>query len=109
MRKLDTIQKEHLLNHAFATDNPDKSGANHFYTVMDSKDKVIMGYIRFQQGARGGVDLPNGLRDDDLLEIVRDRLKGFQKGPFPCEENAKALACIEEALGYLKTRTGRRL
>ena len=54
MRKLDTIQKEHLLNHAFATDNPDKSGANHFYTVMDSKDKVIMGYIRFQQGARGG-------------------------------------------------------
>ena len=45
MRKLDTIQKEHLLNHAFATDNPDRSGANHFYTVMDSKDKVIMGYI----------------------------------------------------------------
>ena len=78
------------------------------YTVMDSNDKMIMGYIRFQQGARGGVDLPNGLRDDDLLEIVRDRLKGFQTGPFPCEENEKAVACIEEALGYLKQRTDSR-
>ena len=106
MRKLDTIQKEHLLNHAYATDTPDKSGACHFYTVMDSEDKLIMGYIRFQQGVREG-NLPVGLRDD-LLEIVRDRLKGFQKGPFPCEENAKALACIEEALGYLKTRTDSR-
>ena len=107
MRKLDTIQKEHLLNHAYATDTHDKSGACHFYTVMDSEDKLIMGYIRFQQGVREG-NLPVGLRDDDLLEIVRDRLKGFQKGPFPCEENAKALACIEEALGYLKTRTDSR-
>ena len=38
MRKLDTIQKEHMLNHAYATDTPDKSGACHFYTVMDSED-----------------------------------------------------------------------
>ena len=109
MRKLDTIQKKYLLDHAYATDNPDHSGANHFYTVMDSQDKMIMRYIRFQQGARGGVDLPNGLRDDDLLEIVRDRLKGFQSGPFPCEENAKALAAVEEALTWLKKRTDDRV
>lgn len=108
MRKLDTIQKEHLLDHAYATDNPDRSGANHFYTVMDSSDKMIMGYIRFQQGARDSTDLPNGLRDDDLLEIVRDRLKGFQTGPFPCEENEKALKCVEEALEHLKHRTDSR-
>jgi len=105
MRKLKTIQREHLLNHAYATDEPDNSGANHFYTVMDSDDKLIMGYIRFQQGVRDGTALPTGLRDDDLLEIVRDRLKGFQAGPFPCEENDKALACIEEALKHLKKRT----
>ncbi|MBR4078133.1 MAG: ABC transporter ATPase, partial [Oscillospiraceae bacterium] len=67
-----------------------------------------MGYIRFQQGARTGLVPPNGLRDDDLLEIVRDRLKGFQNGPFPCEENEKALAAIEEALGWLKKRTNDR-
>ena len=105
MRKLKTIQDKYLLNHAYATDTPDKSGANHFYTVMDADDNLIMGYIRFQQGARGGLVPPNGLRDDDLLEIVRDRLKGFQNGPFPCEENAKALACVEEAFTHLKTRT----
>ena len=105
MRKLDTIQQKFLLNHAYATDNPDHSGANHFYTVLDSDDQLIMGYIRFQQGARSRREPANGLRDDDLLEIVRDRLKGFQSGPFPCEENEKAIKCIEEALGYLKERT----
>lgn len=105
MRKLKTIQDKHLLNHTYATDFPDKSGANHFYTVMDSNNELIMGYIRFQQGARGGLVPPNGLRDDDLLEIVRDRLKGFQRGEFPCEENAKALAAVEEALTWLKKRT----
>ena len=108
MRKLNTIQDKYLLNHAYATDNPDKSGANHFYTVMDAEDRLIMGYIRFQQGARTGLVPPNGLRDDDLLEIVRDRLTGFQNGPFPCEENAKALAAIEEALTWLKKRTNDR-
>ena len=40
MRKLDTIQKEHLLDHVYATDNADHSGANHFYTVMDSNDSI---------------------------------------------------------------------
>ena len=105
MRKLDTIQKKYLLNHAYATDNPDHSGANHLYTVLDSEDKLIMGYIRFQQGVRSRREPANGLRDDDLLEIVRDRLRGFQEGPFPCEENEKAIKCIEEALGYLKERT----
>ena len=70
MRKLNTIQDKYLLNHAYATDTPDKSGANHFYTVMDAEDRLIMGYIRFQQGARGGLVPPNGLRDDDLLEIL---------------------------------------
>lgn len=108
MRKLDTIQKKFLLNHAYATDNPDHSGANHFYTVLDSEDKLIMGYIRFQQGTRSRVEPANGLRDDDLLEIVRDRLRGFQAGPFPCEENEKALKSIEEALGWLKKRTDSR-
>ena len=107
MRKLDTIQKEHLLNHAYATDTPDKSGACHFYTVMDSEDKLIMGYIRFQQGVREG-NLPVGLRDDDLLEIVRDRMKGFQAGPFPCEENDEVIKHLEAALEALKRRTNSR-
>lgn len=105
MRKLKTIQAKYLLNHAYATDDPDQSGANHFYTVMDSKDQRIMGQIRFQQGARDNKYAPDGLRDDDLLEIVRDRLMGFQSGPYPCEENQEALEHIELALKALKRRT----
>ncbi len=108
MRKLETIQQKYLLNHAYATDNADHSGANHFYTILDSTDTLIMGYIRFQQGARSRREPANGLRDDDLLEIVRDRLKGFQSGPFPCEENQCAIEYIEKALECLKHRTDSR-
>ena len=54
------------------------------------------------------MDLPNGLRDDDLLEIVRDRMKGFQAGPFPCEENDEVIKHLEAALEALKRRTNSR-
>ena len=111
MRKLDTIQKEHMLNHAYATDTPDKSGACHFYTVMDSEDKLIMGYIRFQQGVREG-NLPVGLRDDDLLEIVRDNLCGVirpgtrflfvKPDPLSGAEGAAAMAICKDLETYVE-------
>ena len=40
----------------------------------------------------------------DLLEIVRDRLRAFQAGPYSCRENACALTHIEEALMWLNRR-----
>jgi hypothetical protein len=47
----------------------------------------------------------NGLTNEALMAILIDRLQSFQDGPFPCEENAAALAHQEHALEWLKKRT----
>ena len=54
-----------------------------------------MGDIQFQNGARKIIESTHGVLDVDLLEIVRDRLKGFQSGNFATEYNAKALEYID--------------
>ena len=60
--------------------------------------------IRFQNGARKDPNAIHGILDTDLLEIVRDRLKGFQSGEFATNDNAKALEHIEVALMYMNKR-----
>ena len=49
-----------------------------------------------------------GLTNEVLLAIVLDRLQGFQKGEFPCSENAEAILGVAKALDALKRRTLRR-
>ena len=44
-----------------------------------------------------------------ILEIVRDRLKGFQSGPMATRENACALTHIEEALMWMNKRVEDRI
>ena len=34
----------------------------------------------------------------DILEVCKHQLEYYQNGQFACEENAKALECIEEAI-----------
>ena len=84
MRELSTIQKRENLNKVFAADEPGKGGANHEYDIYPAQDFNEETYpyivIRFQNGARKLPDSKHGVLDTDLLEIVRDRLKGFQKG-----------------------------
>ena len=64
--------------------------------------------ITFQNGPIAEVDA-NGLTDEALLEIVADRLRGFQNGPLRCGENARALIGVEAALNWLKKRTEERM
>jgi hypothetical protein len=96
------------------TDEPGAGGANHRYEItgfdagcnpsasghMPSNLLVIV----FQNGpiAEQGV---NGLTQEVLLEIIADRLRSFQKGPFSCRENALALTKIEEAQHWLHSRS----
>lgn len=49
-----------------------------------------------------------GLTNEILLAVVHDRLERFQEGPYPCAENAAAMAKIQEALAALHKRTARR-
>lgn len=114
-RKLSTIQKRENLNAVYAIDEPGCGGANHEYQITPyGCDESGEGYfqsqnISFQNGPRKDSDSIHGVLDTDLLEIVRDRLKGFQSGEFACRENACALTHIEEALMWMNRRVEDRI
>lgn len=118
MRKISTIQKREKLNDVYAVDEKGNGGAHHSYMICavnsvsengEVNDGDIMGEIQFQNGARKLPDSVHGVLDTDLLEIVRDRLKGFQSGEFATEYNAKALEYIELALMYMNRRVEDRI
>ena len=112
MRELNTIQKREKLNIVRAIDEKGNGNANHVYqidlqTIEDDCNMVSI--ISFQNGARKLETSTHGVLDTDLLEIVRDRLIGFQSGTFATEYNAKALEHIELALMYMNRRVEDRI
>jgi len=112
MRDLNTFQKREKLNIVSAVDEPGNGGANHEYLIRSCDElgfdetytPAVCVKISFQNGARKLPDSIHGVLDVDLLEIVRDRLKGFQQGEFATRENACALTHIEEALMWMNKR-----
>lgn len=60
--------------------------------------------IKFQEGTveDNGV---NGAQIEDVIDVLVDRLIGFQKGNFPCRENALAITHLQEAQNWLYRRT----
>jgi hypothetical protein len=112
MRKLNTIQKRENLNEVYAVDDKGNGGANHEYHIKYGKFNngyISTHQIQFQNGARKETNSIHGILDTDLLEIVRDRIKGFQSGNFATEYNAKALENIELALMYMNRRVEDRI
>ena len=102
-------------------DQPGSGGAHHRYEISgfdpksnpssdatDSEDMFTSKTILFQNGpiAEAGV---NGLTHEALLAILIDRLECFQSGPYKCHENAMALASLEAAQEWLKSRTKQRV
>ena len=110
MRKLETIQKRNKLNTVYAADDEGPGGANHIYMVESRagddpvKSDLNVSLICFQCGGRNEEGSIAGVLDSDLLEIVRDRLRAFQAGPYSSRENAVALTHVEEALLWLNKR-----
>ena len=108
--KLSTIQRRENLNEVYRACEPGPGGACHEYEITHSgsgpsSETVIPAqYIHFQKGPRSSPASVNGVTDQDLLEIVRDRLTAFQGGSMACRENACALTHIEEALMWLNKR-----
>ena len=118
MRELSTIQKREKLNDVFAVDEIGPDGANHRYVIAEYNSKTwqngscsddFMADIQLQCGPRKETNSIHGVIDTDLLEIVRDRLKSFQNGPFSSRENACALTHIEEALMWMNRRVEDRI
>lgn len=104
MEKLVTIQKRNKLNEVYRFGDVGPGNAFHRYKVFRTDACVEVGSITFQKGPREGENSQSGVLDVDLLEIVRDRLIGFQSGDFSTRENAIALTHIEEALLWLNKR-----
>lgn len=96
------------------TDIEGAGGANHAYYIsgVDFHANPSIGStprsdglsVLFQNGPIAEVGV-NGVTQEALLEIVADRLRSFQAGPFSCRENALALTKIEEAQHWLQQRT----
>ncbi len=107
MRTLDTIQTKEKLNTVIAVDEKGTGGANHQYAIEINGPADL--FIQFQDGPRHDVDAKPGVIDSDLLEIVRDRLTGFQSGKFANDYNAQALYHVEEALKALNARVEDRI
>lgn len=108
MEKLSTIQKRNNLNNVYRTGDPGPGSAYHDYDIYpancEEMPEVALACIEFQRGARLDPEARHGVLDCDLLEIVRDRLRAFQSGPFACPENEQALLHIESALLWMNKR-----
>lgn len=110
MERLNTIQKRENLNEVYRFDGPGAGGACHVYMVTRADDpEAYVQAIMFQHGPRKDESSEHGVSDQDLLEMVRDRLKAFQAGPMASEYNAHALTHIEEALMWMNRRVEDRI
>lgn len=60
--------------------------------------------IKFQLGLvkEQGV---NGCQVDDIIQILIERVEGFQKGKFACRENALVITKLQEAQHWTTHRT----
>ncbi|MDR1196551.1 MAG: hypothetical protein LBL00_08785 [Endomicrobium sp.] len=102
--ELSDSLSEHKYTRVCWIDNPDKV-PERFCIIAKNSPKIIL-EMKFQNGEiKEGI---NGIMDENLLAIVRERLLMFNSGKFVCRENSLAITCIEEALMWLKKRTADR-
>ena len=109
MQKLSTIQKRNNLNEVYRCGDKGPGGAYHDYLIRSPEQSDATGdlascRIIFQKGPRNEPTSQHGVTDQDLLEIVRDRLSCFVSGDMPTRETACALHHVEEALMWLNKR-----
>jgi hypothetical protein len=96
-------------------DEPGQGGACHKYEIIWHCSGELPNpgcdgrtLISFQNGPikEEGV---NGISNEALLAIVIDRLRCFQAGPYPSNENMHALPLAMQCLEWLQKRTRDRL
>ena len=107
-------------------DQPGSGGANHAYLItgvssleynpsledllsaVETEDTGSVMAVMFQNGPipEAGV---NGITHEVLLEILIDRIAGFQAGPFACQANADCLGHLKAAQEILLNRTRERM
>ena len=109
MQKLDTIQTRENLNIVYQMGNPGPGGAHHDYEVYPADISIMvdpepLACLSFQKGPRKDPNARHGITDQDLLEIVRDRLTAFSNGEMTDPHTQRALSHVEAALFHLNER-----
>lgn len=98
-RKLDTVQSHGNINRVFAQGNIDSENARDQYAVIrpDQTDDTgeMIAIIDFES------DFSKGVVDQDLLEMIRDRIRARIEGSKPTAALEHALQHVEEALLWL--------
>lgn len=94
-------------------DEPGAGGACHHYRVSwpqnDQNPEGVSGVGIYFQNGPVLVSGVNGLSQEALLAIVKDRLESFQAGQYACVENDLALNKINDAIEILHERTKARM
>jgi hypothetical protein len=106
MREIKTHQINGLNQElkVVAIDAPGQGGACHHYKIGGTGQLNLPCEISFQNGPikEHGI---NGISNEALLAVVRDRLEFFQQGAFACNDNLIALDAIVTAMDALANRT----
>lgn len=95
-------------------DEPGQGNACHLYGITSDEPRnadtppAVTLPVRFQNGPINEAGV-NGISNEALLAIVRDRLEGFQSGPYCCEANQNALDYVAAAMKALHSRTSERV
>ncbi len=93
-------------------DDPGQGGANHEYFIhwpngeVNHPGEALL--VKFQNGPIKEFGV-NGVTQEALIAICKDRLECFQAGPFACQANADAHYHLKEALNLLQQRTRERI
>jgi hypothetical protein len=93
--------------------DPVNGNSSHNYAfVFESEEDKSAGCLSeqrvvFQHGPIKEVGI-NGITIEALVDVILDRLRGFQEGGFSCVENDMALHHFTQGLNYLNARTKRR-
>ena len=114
MEKLKTIQTRENLNLVYRAGKPGPGGAHHDYDIYRADTSHVDGWeaiasIEFQRGPRKDPNARHGVTDQDLLEIVRDRLIAFCSGEMTDRHTERALSHVEAALFHLNERVEDRI
>ncbi len=113
MQRLIETHKCNGLNNAIdirAIGEPGAGGACLEYMVVavgPQGGRAFASHIRFQSG--NPAEGINGISNESILAVVRDRLQGFVNGPFSTPDSAGALAHVIMAMECLQKRTAERI
>jgi hypothetical protein len=80
------------------TTAPDK------HTVEFYTNNSIAGYLIFQDGSPQEYG-PNGITNEELIDVLIDRISTLNQPPYGCQENLDAIAYLSTAKRRLQDRT----